>query len=180
MIHRGEHELHKREVEIKAKWLMPITLAAIAAVVAAFGNVVVTLLTGSTQRDLEIGKAVEARLLEEHKAEAARILEVIKPGNTGGKDQAVTYLQFFLDTGLISHPGRREEIQQYLDRLKARQGPALPADSPPASLEVLISNLRQQVRENPTATQREREALGNLLLALEALLSEFKQRSDRH
>jgi hypothetical protein len=178
-LHKREVDLHKREVEDKRKWFAMISVAVSAAVVAAFGNLIVTFLNTH-----------ETRSLEEYKAEAARILEVIKPGNTS-KDQPATYLEFLIDTGLID-PDRRKEIQIYLDRSKAGQRSAIPG-RPPVSPEIRITNLRQRVRENSTLTQQERESLDdllsakqqertateNLLSALEAFLSELEERRDR-
>jgi len=81
-------------------------------------------MNGRAQVDLETTKAEQSRVLEEGKAEAARILEVIKTGND--PEKAAENLKFLVDTGLISDAGRRKNIQAFLDSRKPGQGPSLP------------------------------------------------------
>ena len=81
----GEHELRKREIEIKereqsrSRWSSPVVLAVLAAALAGLGNAAATWLNGIEQRKLEAERAAQARMIEETKAEAARIFEIIKP-----------------------------------------------------------------------------------------------------
>ena len=79
------------------------------------------MLNGIEQRSLEATEFDQARGIEETKAEAARIFEVIKTGNP---DQAAKNLKFLVDVGLISDPGRIKSIKA-LD-LEGNQLPALP------------------------------------------------------
>jgi hypothetical protein len=126
----GEYELRKREIEIKereqsrSRWSNPVVLAVLAAALAGLGNAAATWLNGMEQRKLETGRAEQARIMEETKAEAVRILEVIK---TGDADKAAANLKFLVDTGLISNADRLLHIQTYLDARLAGKGPALPA-----------------------------------------------------
>jgi hypothetical protein len=92
-------------------------LTILSAAVAGLGNAFAIMLNGSEQRELERIKSDQARTIEETKAEAARIFEVIKTGNPA---QAATNLKFLVDVGLISDAGRRESI-------KALGGEKLPA-----------------------------------------------------
>jgi len=115
-----EREQRNREEELKLKiaearrsrWSSPLVLAIFAAAVAAFGNLFAAVL----KRD-------EQQTLEATRSEASRILEVIK---TNDPEKAATNLAFLLDTGLVDDPRRRKELQRYLDRRKAGQGPTLP------------------------------------------------------
>src|SRR6516165_6448107 len=127
---RGEYELRRREVELKehetscSRWSTPLVVTLGAAALAAGGNACVTWMNGRAQVDLETTKAEQSRVLEEGKAEAARILEVIKTGND--PEKAAENLKFLVDTGLISDAGRRKNIQAFLDSRKPGQGPSLP------------------------------------------------------
>jgi len=126
----GEYELRKREIEIKerdqsrSRWSSPVVLAVLAAALAGLSNAAVTLQNGLEQRKLEAEKAGQAKIIEETKAEAARIFEVIK---TGDADKSATNLKFLVDTGLITNSDRIEKIQAFLDHRLAGGGPALPA-----------------------------------------------------
>jgi hypothetical protein len=125
---RDEYELRKREVAVKEReakvredetsrwwWSTPLALVAAAVVGAAIGaggNALVAWLNGQ-----------QALVLEETKAEAARILEVIK---TGDPDKAAENLKFLLDVGLINDP-IRTKLEASLAKRGAGQGPVLPA-----------------------------------------------------
>ncbi len=154
---RGEYELRKREIEIKeqeasrSRWSSPLVLAVLAAAIAALGNAAATLLTGREQIELETTKAVQARNTEETKAEAARILEVIKTGNP---DKAAENLKFLVDAGLISDALRRASIEKFLTERKAGEGPALPPDAPDVS-KLTLEQYQEYVDE------RRRRALGD-------------------
>jgi hypothetical protein len=115
---RDEYELRKHEIVLKerdtsrSRWSSPLVLAVLAAAVAAGGNALVTWLNGQQARDLE-----------ETKAEAARILEVIKTNDT---EKAAANLKFLVDAGLISDANRRRNVENFLAHRPAGQGPALP------------------------------------------------------
>jgi hypothetical protein len=136
-----EQEIKHREVETKAqefkrsRWTNPLVLAVLAAALAAGGNAVVALINGAAQREsndlrtaaenkLQAEKASEERQLEDGKAEAARILEMIK---TADPDKAAVNLRFLLEAGLIVEPNRREKLAAYLKDREQGKGPTLPA-----------------------------------------------------
>ena len=90
-----------------------MVVAIIAATIAATGNAIVTVVNGIYQRELE-----------DRKAEQTRILEMIK---TGDPDKAADNLQFLLEAGLITDPGRIANIRGFLAARKPGSGPALPS-----------------------------------------------------
>jgi AraC-like DNA-binding protein len=119
---RDEYDLRKRDLALKerdasrSRWSSPVVLALLAAALAGFGNAAAIWLNGR-----------QARELEEAKAEAARILEVIRTDNP---DKAATNLKFLVDAGLISDDARRASIRTFLAARGAGQGPVLPGASP--------------------------------------------------
>jgi hypothetical protein len=129
-----QHEATVQALEFKrSRWSNPLVLAVLAAALAATGNAVVALINGAAQRasderhavvedKLQTEKASEERQLEESKAEATRILEMIR---TADSDRAKVNLRFLLEAGLIVDTGRREKLSQYLETHE--QGPALPS-----------------------------------------------------
>jgi len=125
----GEYELRKREIDIKereqsrSRWSNPVVLAVLAAALAGLGNAAATWLNGIEQRNLESARSEQAKLMEETKAEAARILEIIK---TGDADKAAANLKFLVDTGLISSADRIKSIEAFLAHRPEGGGPALP------------------------------------------------------
>src|SRR5262249_44334972 len=140
------------------------------------GNAAAIWLTGRSQHDLETTKAEQARGLEEGKAEAARILEMIK---TGDPEKAADNLKFLLDAGLISDADRRKNIQNFLAHRPAGKGPALPVFVAPVpwggtSFEDRISTLRQRLKED-NLTAQEREKLTAELTFLEGILVDLKR-----
>jgi hypothetical protein len=112
----AEYGLRKREVEIKeqdanrSRWFNPLTIAVFVAGLGVVGNACVTLISSQ-----------QSRALEDRKAEAARILEVIKTN----PEKAAVNLRFLLDAGLISDPDRRQQLQAFLDKTPADKGPTL-------------------------------------------------------
>jgi hypothetical protein len=91
----------KREEQERSRWVNPLVIAVFAAAAAAFGNAGVTLISGYQQQQLE-----------QSRAEAARILEVVK---TNDQDQAAANLKFLIDNGLITDQKISRQIQAYLD-----------------------------------------------------------------
>jgi hypothetical protein len=141
-----ERELAIKEAEAAAnakelarsRWENPIVLAVFAAAIAAGGSAAVALINGIEQRaaderhakaeiELQTSKASEEQRLEEGKAEAARILEMIK---TNDPDKAAVNLAFLVDTGLIVGEDRRKSLAAYLKQRQAGQGPTLPVNTP--------------------------------------------------
>jgi hypothetical protein len=138
-----EREIAVKEDEVRAKseelkrsrWRDPIVLAVLAAAFAAGGNAVVAVINGNLQRSaderranadnsLQAMKGTEERQLEEGKAEAARILEMIK---TADPDKAAVNLAFLLDAGLIVDADRKRNLDAFLRNRLPGQGPALPS-----------------------------------------------------
>src|SRR5262249_53722210 len=116
----------------------------------------------------ETTKAEQTRVLEEGKAEAARILEMIK---TGDPDKAADNLKFLIDAGLISDADRRRNIRNFLANRPAGKGPTLPsvAWTPGMSLDALLDSKRTIWRrlEDPNLTKEERDQLINELKTLD-------------
>ena len=118
-----ERELALKERDsARARWSNPLALAIFAAAVAAAGNAGVAWLNGREQRAVESLRASQTLELEERKAEASRILEIIK---TADPDKAANNLQFLIDTGLIINPSRLVEMKTYLANRKPGQGPTV-------------------------------------------------------
>lgn len=118
-----EIKLRKEELN-SSRWSSPLVIAILGATLAAAGNLVVNLLNAYEQRQLENDRSVATETLEKEKAEAARILEVVK---TGDPDKAAENLRVLLDTHLISDTTTRDNVQAYLENRQAGQGIALSA-----------------------------------------------------
>ena len=126
---RSDHKIDQsqkdREIEAKlielrrSRLSSPLTVAIIAAAVAAGGNAYVAHQNGYEQRGLEDGKA-----------EAARILEAIKAPDP---DKAAANLDFLLGTGLIADDKRRQDIGTYLRNRRGGQGASIQASAPPVA-----------------------------------------------
>ena len=104
-------ELQSKEDEVRRQhWFSPLFLAILAAAIAASGNAIVSYLNNSSANKLETLKTESTFRLEESKAEAARILEGIKTGNT---EKAAENLEFLVQANLISEH-KRAAIMVYL------------------------------------------------------------------
>lgn len=118
---RADVVLRERDTTLRekdsaaARWPSPLVVAIFAAAVAAVGNAGVAYLNGSQQLAVENGKA-----------ESARILEMIR---TGDSDAAAHNLDFLLKAGLITDPDRMERVAAFLKTRPAGTGPALPSPS---------------------------------------------------
>jgi hypothetical protein len=162
----GEYELRKREIEIKerdqsrSRWSSPVVLAVLAAALAGLSNAAVHWQEGSLQRRLEADKAVQARIMEETKAEAARIFEVIR---TGEPDKAATNLKFLVDTGLITNSGRVEKIQAFLVNRPDGGGPALPVGQSPTDREIaaLLGSIGNSIKD--VAKQNKKDDMSQMM-----------------
>jgi hypothetical protein len=118
-----ERELALKERDsIRARWSNPLALAIFAAAVAAAGNAAVAWLNGQEERAVESLRASQTLELEERKAEASRILEIIR---TADPDKAANNLQFLIDTGLVVDPSRLTQMKTYLANRKPGQGPTV-------------------------------------------------------
>jgi hypothetical protein len=129
-------ELALKESEAKrARWSSPLVLAVLGTALAALGNAGVTWINGRDQRTLEDTRATAAQhiqdnnnraqlTLEEFKADSGRILEVIK---TNDPDKAAVNLKFLLDSGLVSSARTSQNLNTYLAKRAAGEGPSLPA-----------------------------------------------------
>ena len=136
----AEVRLREREIALKereadqrsrdqrgGRWTNPLVLAVLAAALAATGNALVAWINGSAQRELENGRLIGQQKIEEAKAEAQRILEVIK---TGDPDKAAENLEFLLKAGLISDDARRTALANFLEKRSPGQGPSTPSPVP--------------------------------------------------
>lgn len=113
-----DHELRREELALKraeatqSRYRNPLVVAIFAAAIAAGGNALVAFVNGQ-----------QTRRVEEVRAEAGRILEMIK---TGEPDSAAANLSFLARTGLISNPDRLAAIEDFLTNRAPGEGPALP------------------------------------------------------
>ena len=139
-VKRAELELKRIELD-RSKWTNPLVLAVLAAALAAGGSAVVALINGSAQRlvetthndaqvTLERFKVDGQQKVEEGKAEAARILEVIK---TADPDKAAENLSFLLKSGLIENDVRRQKLAEFLKQRKSGEGPTIAPPGPTIS-----------------------------------------------
>jgi hypothetical protein len=150
---RAEIALRERELVLKerdsarAVWSNPLALAIFAAAVAAAGNAVVTWLNDNAQRDLE-----------ERKAEAGRILEIVK---TGDPDKAANNLQFLIETGLIVDPERLKAMKAYLATRKPGEGPVVGAAPAPSITPSIIHGLEDRLREEAAGLRQKEKDTGS-------------------
>jgi hypothetical protein len=80
----------------------PLLAAIVAAFIAGIANIIVAWFNQKSQRRLE-----------REKAEATRILEIVK---TGGVEKAKTNLQFLAESGLITDEVWRNKIVDYIKK----------------------------------------------------------------
>ena len=125
--HRLETEQELRRAEqAKSVWTSPLTVAVLAAAIAAAGNAVVAFVNGRQQRALELEKNRAEISLERTKAESNRILEMIK---TGDQETAAANLSFLLKSGLVSDSFLETKLNAFLAARAPGSGPALPSPS---------------------------------------------------
>lgn len=138
-----EVRLRSRELDIKnnevqaavctaaqSRWTSPLVVAIFAAALAGLGNAGVAWINGSSSLSLEASKHDEEQTIEETRAEAARILEVVK---TGSPDKAAENLGFLLEAGLITNKARSDALTAYIRRRKGGEGISIATNSPVAS-----------------------------------------------
>jgi hypothetical protein len=101
-----------------------LVVAIFAAAVAGIFNAVVALINGQQELSLERERSQAQRLADSRKAEADRILEMIKTGNP---DAAAQNLQFLIDSGLIADAETRKNVAAFLAKRTPGAGPSLPA-----------------------------------------------------
>lgn len=136
----GNTALRNSEIDLKradaarSRWINPLVIAIPAAKFAAIGNAAVSWINNSQEATLQHEQADAAAKLaessgannlasERNKAEAARILEVVK---TADPDKAADNLTFLLDSGLIADEDLVSKLRDYLAKRKAGQGVVLP------------------------------------------------------
>jgi GH24 family phage-related lysozyme (muramidase) len=114
-----ERELAQRERERSAaRWRSPLVVAILAAAVAAGGNAFVAYTNNDAQRKLDA-----------QQSEEARILVMIKTGNT---ESAAANLRFLLQAGLITDAKVRHSLKSFLDHRRPGTGPSLPTSNAPS------------------------------------------------
>ena len=116
----------KRAEQARSGWRSPLVVAILAAALAAAGNVLVAIVNGYLQRNLE-----------DKTSEDFRILEMIKTQNP---DQNTANLKWLLQANLISDPKRRTDLQALVDKTAPGTGPAL--TSGPTGADDVINNVR--------------------------------------
>jgi hypothetical protein len=132
-----------------ARWTNPLVLAVFAAALAALGNAWLAYVNGAAQREIERTRSEGQLVIENSKAEAARILEVIK---TADPEKAAENLAFLLDAGLIADDARRAALKTFLDNRKPGEGPSIPPTGAAAPLNRPNYNLPIPP-ENPLQTK---------------------------
>ncbi len=154
-----------------ARWTNPLVLAVSAAVLAALGNAWLAYYNGAAQRELETTRNDGQLRIENSKAEAARILEVIKTDDT---EKAAVNLAFLLDAGLITDDKRKAALKSFLDKRQPGEGPSIPPigavvpQGPPdqpmsrvAEVDLLARLIYTEVRGESLEAQR---AVANVVL----------------
>lgn len=137
-------EQEARQKQRQAAWSNPLVLAILAAALAATGNAVVAWFNGRAQLQLERAKFDGQMAIEDAKAEAGRIFEVIK---TGDPDKAAQNLDFLVQAGLIVDPERRRSLAAFLARRQPGEGPSTPA--PAGTVSRLSPTERQRLMGGP-------------------------------
>jgi hypothetical protein len=108
-----ERELDAKIIEQKRdRWRSPLVLAILGAILAAGGNAW-----------LEQRRTEGQQTIEEAKAEAARILDMIKTANP---DKAAENLDFLVKAGLIENQIRRVKLERFLKERPKGKGPNIP------------------------------------------------------
>ncbi len=142
----------------RTRWANPLVIAVFAAAAAAAGNGVVAVINGIYQRDLEktrsdaqidleMHRSKDQHEIEEAKAEAARILEVIK---TADPEKAAENLDFLLKAGLIVNKKRQDDLRSFLDNRQFGEGPNIP----PGGISIDIPNYNLSTPpKDPSQTQ---------------------------
>jgi len=106
----AELEIKRNEIA-RSGWRSPLVIAIIVAGLAALGNAGVAVING-----------IQQRVLEQEKAEQARILEMVK---TGDPDKAAENLEFLVKAGLISNIETEKKIKKFLATRRPGTGPTL-------------------------------------------------------
>jgi hypothetical protein len=99
-------------------------VGAIVASIGLLGNALLTSLSSHYQRGLTSTQHNQSLELERSKAEAERILEVIK---TNDPDKSIQNLRFLLSAGLIKD--NEINVRSFLESYKPGQEPVLPSPS---------------------------------------------------
>ena len=102
----------------RSRWREPLFLAVVAAAIAGLGNACVALVNSSWERQLD-----------RDRAEAARILEVVKTNND--PDKAADNLRFLVDLKLVSDASVIEAVEAYLKKRTPGKGLSLPTAASP-------------------------------------------------
>ncbi|GAA5507975.1 hypothetical protein [Novipirellula caenicola] len=128
--HRDDVDIRLRELRLRQadeqqrRWRSPLFVAALAGVLGLFGNAIVALINGSSERSVSIENARVQQEIADLTAEADRILEAIK---TGDPDAAAENLKLLLQTNLVKDDN--DNIQSYLDTRQPGKGASLPPNT---------------------------------------------------
>lgn len=112
-----ELSLKEKEIELQrvrrpnSSWNSPLTITLAAGAVGLIGNVIVSYYNSA--------KSIESL---QHSAENARILEMIKIGDS---DQVRENLMFLIESGLIDNEETRKKISSYYESQTESNGPGI-------------------------------------------------------
>lgn len=126
-LRKEEHELKRRELS-RSGWRSPLVVAIAAAALAALGNGAISFLDARQQRALESQRTQAQLALEDRRAEAARILEMIKSGDATA---VRNNLQFLIEAGLIESDELSSRLGHYLNTTPDERIPRLPQQIAP-------------------------------------------------
>jgi uncharacterized protein (TIGR02594 family) len=133
-----ERELSLREKEFgRATWNQPLTLAILAAVLTAGGNIVSSNISTYNQIAVEKEKADNQLLADRQKSREQFFLDILRTGNN---ETSSSNLQFFLDIGVLTEkdfPGLQKALTEVAEGKRA--APVLPSNDsaksqPPCNL----------------------------------------------
>jgi hypothetical protein len=175
---RQESAFREREITLKeqearrSRWSNPLVLAIFAATVAATGNAAVMFVNNHFQQRFELTRAQQTLDLERHKADAARVLEVIK---TTDPFKIRENLLFLERVGLVTDPTIMVPLRQYAISLAVAELQSFPNqerrglvnryleernfEAAKNELESLIAGIKQDLKE----TQEQLDSINKLL-----------------
>ena len=130
-LRQDEQDLRRTEMA-RSGWRSPLVVAIAAAALAALGNGVISFLDGRQQRAIEEQRGGAQLALEDRKAEAARILEMIRSGDPAA---VRNNLQFLLAAGLVESEPLSMRLATYLADTPDERIPRLPQQTTPGTIQ---------------------------------------------
>ena len=115
-----KEELRLKQVEsARSRWSNPLVLAILATAAGALVNIGVVWWNTNAQRTSDFNQARSAVDLENQKAEAARILELVKSDDP---EVNARNFEFLLDSRLVKSPELSNDLRHWLLTRKPRAG----------------------------------------------------------